>query len=702
MKDYESLGHMSPVSVRQPEPKQVAYIPHHPVVRDDSYKRIRIVFNASRAKTKSALCKRAQELESILSSAGMELDKWASNSCTLLSRLSPKTLTSVELPTHADALASVLGMLWAPESHTMLFKSLWLHGLDWDQALPPSITRLWQEFPSELPRVSQLRISRWIRADSSSQWELHGFCDASEKAYAAAVYAVVHNKSTPRASSTVHCWSDSQIVLAWLRGHPSRWKTYVAHRTSEIYTLIPQAIWHHVVSREKLADCASKGVSIDTLETSTLWWHGPCWITESPDIWPTMPLDPSTELEKRSTSAFLTINAQDKIDWNEWLSRFSSIQKLIRILSYNTLKPLERRLTWLLVRKIHVGRVCLWRLVQRLTLHDEIQSLSNSEEVRSSSCLKRLNPFLDILGLIRVGGRLHKAALTETEKHPIVLPAKHHVVRLLVRDTHLFILHGGPLLTHSTLNRQFWILRARNLVRGIVRSCTTCARFKARTISQMMGVLPAPRTQPSRPFTHTGVDYAGPFWFKASPSRGRKVMKGYIAVFVCLATKATHIEVVSDYSTPAFLAAFRRFVSRRGLCLHMYSDNGTTFQGADAELSRLFEETSAVGQQAASSLASEGVSWHFTPPYAPNFGGLWESTVKACKHHLKRVIGEALLTYEELTTLMSQIETRKIDAVGLLLLTLRQNESFLEYSYTHQLKLKKYTNSVLKAVRKQL
>ncbi|XP_014204319.1 uncharacterized protein LOC106636439 [Copidosoma floridanum] len=143
---------------------------------------------------------------------------------------------------------------------------------------------------------------------------------------------------------------------------------------------------------------------------------------------------------------------------------------------------------------------------------------------------------------------------------------------------------------------------------------------------------------------------------QASPGRGRKVMKDYIAVFVCLATKATHIEVVSDYSTPAFLAAFRRFVSRRGLCLHMYSDNGTTFQGADAELSRLFEETSAVGQQAASSLASEGVSWHFTPPYVPNFGGLWESIVKAWKHHLKRVIGEALLTYEELATLMSQIE----------------------------------------------
>ena len=122
-----------------------------------------------------------------------------------------------------------------------------------------------------------------------------------------------------------------------------------------------------------------------------------------------------------------------------------------------------------------------------------------------------------------------------------------------------------------------------------------------------MGPLPAVRTRPARTFTYTGVDYAGPFMVKASPGRGRKTTKGCISIFVCLVTKATHIEVVSDYSSPAFLAAFKRFVARRGLCKVMYSDHGTTFQSVDSELHRLFDQSSAMSQKVAASIASDGV-----------------------------------------------------------------------------------------------
>ena len=88
-------------------------------------------------------------------------------------------------------------------------------------------------------------------------------------------------------------------------------------------------------------------------------------------------------------------------------------------------------------------------------------------------------------------------------------------------------------------------------------------------------------------FHYTGVDFAGPFFFKASPGRGRKVVRRYVAVFVCMVVKAVHLEVVSDLTTAAFLAAFRRFVARRGLCKVVYSDNGINFQGAETELRRL-------------------------------------------------------------------------------------------------------------------
>ena len=123
-----------------------------------------------------------------------------------------------------------------------------------------------------------------------------------------------------------------------------------------------------------------------------------------------------------------------------------------------------------------------------------------------------------------------------------------------------------------------------------------------------------------------------------------------------MVVKAVHIEIVSDYSSATFLSAFRRFCSRRGLPQCMYSDNGTTFQGAESELNKLFRQESNFSQDIKNALATDRVNWTYIPPKAPHFGGLWESKVKSFKHHLRRVIGETILTLEEFQTLAAQIE----------------------------------------------
>lgn len=125
-----------------------------------------------------------------------------------------------------------------------------------------------------------------------------------------------------------------------------------------------------------------------------------------------------------------------------------------------------------------------------------------------------------------------------------------------------------------------------------------------------------------------------------------------------MVTRAVHIEAVSDLTTQGFLAAFKRFVARRGHCTDLFSDNGTNFVGAARELRVLFDaEQSMVGRDIAESLATNGTSWHFIPPRAPNFGGLWEAAIKSTKFHLKRVVGNTTLTYEEMTTVLAQIES---------------------------------------------
>ena len=81
-----------------------------------------------------------------------------------------------------------------------------------------------------------------------------------------------------------------------------------------------------------------------------------------------------------------------------------------------------------------------------------------------------------------------------------------------------------------------------------------------------MAPLPAVRVTPDVPFKNSGVDYAGPVSILFSKGRGAKSSKGYFAIFICMITRAVHIEIVTDLTSTAFLAAFARFRARRGNC----------------------------------------------------------------------------------------------------------------------------------------
>jgi len=201
-------------------------------------------------------------------------------------------------------------------------------------------------------------------------------------------------------------------------------------------------------------------------------------------------------------------------------------------------------------------------------------------------------------------------------------------------------------------------MRARDAIRHQIRKCVTCTRHAAPTTESIMGDLPSARVNPARAFLHCGVDYAGPFTLRPIPGRSKVSFKGYLALFVCLTTRAIHLEVVSALTTEAFLAALKRFMSRRGKCSQIWSDCGTNFVGAAKEIKEMYAlfHSQPHNQQVTDALSGDGITWHFNPPGAPHFGGLWEAGVKSVKFHLYRVIGSARLNYEEMTTVMAQIE----------------------------------------------
>jgi len=148
------------------------------------------------------------------------------------------------------------------------------------------------------------------------------------------------------------------------------------------------------------------------------------------------------------------------------------------------------------------------------------------------------------------------------------------------------------------------------------------------------------------------MDFGGPFMVKEHRRRNARPIKIYLALFVCMSVKAVHLEVVTDLTTDAFLAALDRFVARRGIPSDFYSDCGTNYIGAARQLKTLFHDAKEQNRIA----SHVTCTWHFNPPASPHFGGIWEAGIKSTKFHLKHVIGNQVLTYEEFQTLITRIE----------------------------------------------
>lgn len=167
-----------------------------------------------------------------------------------------------------------------------------------------------------------------------------------------------------------------------------------------------------------------------------------------------------------------------------------------------------------------------------------------------------------------------------------------------------------------------------------------------------MGQLPLDWITPSIVFEKVGIDYAGPIYIKLGHVRKRTIVKAYICVFVAMSVKAVYLEAVSDLTSTAFIACLWRFIARRGKPHCIWSDHGLNFVGASRELSELSEFLEKQSKRDAPDFcASQGICWSFIPERVPHFGSLWESTIKSVKTHLKRIVGDTKLTFEELTIL---------------------------------------------------
>ncbi|XP_059223171.1 uncharacterized protein LOC131996976 [Stomoxys calcitrans] len=586
----------------------------------------------------------------------------------------------------------------------ILMQQIWGEGIGWDQELTERSHNMWNQFICDYVSLNHIKIPRWVGFHPSAQVELHGFSDASEKAYGACIYVRVVDGGSVQAhlllaksrvaplkivslprlelcgallladlmgvvrtdlcldekNTKFYCWSDSMIVLAWLQKPPSSWTTFVANRVSKILDKVGKDNWRHVRSECNPADLISRGVRPQDLIDETLWWQGPSWLQSPNSQWDKSNVDFATEEEERKVKLFSTFIK----DYEEILDRFSSYARALRVMAYvfRFIDCLNGRRnfsqTSVSSEELQLSKERLVVVAQKVYFTDDYYRLLNNQSISNRSHLLCLNPFIDPKGLMRVGGRLDNAtSLSYSEKHPLILPYNCRISRLLIVFVHQMTLHGGNQLMLRVLRTEFWIPRVKNLIRWAINRCRICSIMAKKTRCQLMASLPVSRTILDRAFTRTGVDFAGPYDIKNYTGRACLITKGYVCLFICFATRAVHLEAVSDLSSTTFLAAFSRFVSRRGCPKEMYSDNGTNFVGASKTLKSEFREfLKVIGPQLTGSYATQGISWHFNPASAPHMGGLWEAGVRSFKHHLRRIAGSLKYTFEEFSTLLARIE----------------------------------------------
>ncbi|KRZ04078.1 hypothetical protein T11_4559 [Trichinella zimbabwensis] len=569
----------------------------------------------------------------------------------------------------------------------IMFQSLWTLGLSWDSPLPPKISKQWRSWQEELKKLSQIKLSRPWLSHSVKQVrkvEVHIFGDASQAAYAACAYlrvesldgessvklmiaktrvTPVRHISLPRLElmaallcarlkkyiekevtlpiQETFCWSDSMVVLAWIRGSSKRWKPFVANRVEEIQSVVSPRQWKYCPTKENPADIPSRGRSLDELLEADLWWQGPRWLSQARVNWPREPAelddrDEAVMTEQKSIKVLTARVNEQGIERVLDPTRYSSYERLIRVTAY-CLRFIRNIQLPVIERNVNINLSVTELWAAEVRWFRQVQTKEFATTANSAERLKKFQPFLDDKGLLRMGGRLQQATLPPESKHPILLPSHHPLVELLIRDHHIRQLHAGVNQTLVAIRSKFWILKGRNAVKKVIRSCPTCRRVDAQPYRLRMGNLPADRVTESPPFSHTGVDFAGPLFVRPDvQGRDVRVNKAYVCIFTCMTTRAVHLELLREQTTDSFLQGLRRFISRRGRPRVIQSDNFRSFKLADTFIQCLFRDNN--WEKLQRKFNEERIRWKFITPRAPWCGGYWERLIRSIKNALRKTI----------------------------------------------------------------
>ena len=618
-------------------------------------------------------------------------------------------LHSQEVPATKRGILRATSMLFDPLGFLtpfiliakLIIQSLWRSGVSWDQRIDDKIKLRWENWLLKAEKVNCIRLDRQyaiIGQRSITGIQLHVFCDASESAFGCVAYIRYSFKDGSHASSLVmaksklapikaitlprlelnaarcgarlahlivheidlpiervHFWSDSTLTLQYINNTQHRMKVFVANRVAEILELSEAKDWSHVPGNLNPADMLTRGIADPEKLMQNRWFQGPEFLENDEEEWPAMVigvLDTDTEMKTKTNYVGVqiteTIRYERTSSWIRLRRIAAWVLRFIQNVQSRSNRCIEPTLS---TEEVKDAETMLIKDVQMEMFHHEIQDICKGKPMQASNPLSALSPFIDQDGLMRVGGRLRKLPLAMETKHPILLPRKHHVTRLLVDWIHRSNGHVGPEHVLSIVREKYWIMSGRVLTNQVVAVCFLCRIRRAKKLYPYMADLPVCRAAIDQPpFHHCGVDMFGPITVK----QGRARVKRWVLLFTCLTIRCVHLEVVHHSDTDSFINAVRRFVNRRGSPSNMYSDNGSNFKGATTELKEFQNKLDKVKIKDFAS--TNNITWTFNPPEAPHMGGVWERLIRSTKEVMYGLVKNYVLTDPQLLTLTTEVE----------------------------------------------
>ena len=660
------------------------------------------------------IMKVTSSIDSAIAHGGFSIKKWHSNSkeidphdeehCSVLGYVWNKKTDEISIPRRVGKLTldtaltkrkvfKIIASLWDPLGLTAAvsvkakieMQNLWRLRLAWDD---PVNQKPWKEIFNDLLMLSDLTFTRCLKPHGDiSDLQLHGFADASEEAYGACVFlrwcvdgevkcTLVAAKSnvTPLKAHTIPryelmacvllvrlfstlkealryktaktvLWSDSTTALSWINSQSRDYKPFVQVRISEIQRTFDPNLWRYVPSADNPADELSKGISAKQLES---WHRGPSFLKLSESQWPMQPtpspLSDSNEKKKKK----MQVNAAQRKQvgmiefgrFSQWSRLRNCFAWILRFVKNCRADASNRKLGWLESQELDAAEVHLYRMAQ-----EQIDWQGDT--------YKKLTPFIDEVGVRRAKGRIGNANLPYEQRHPIILPKDHNIVKMIISKLHKELGHPGHKRVAAELRRHFWIVGDEGLCKRMTRQCVTCRRFRAKPEEQFMADLPAFRIQPNTPaFIHTSVDYFGPL--KVLYSRN-SVIDAYGCIFTCLTTRAVHIELVTDASTQGFLCAWRRFSAIRGHAKLIVSDNATNFVGAQRFIRDIIEEWNLSEIENFGVSKRAGFQWKTVSPGASHHNGAVERLIRSVRNAINGTCGFVSFREESWRTYLAEV-----------------------------------------------